>query len=227
MRRQLIDRAFPWLAAGLVAAAACILSPAPGSAQSGEPIKIGYAVSLTGPLAPNGKSAALAQKIWEEDANARGGLLGHPVKLIVYDDQSNPATIPGIYTKLLDADKVELINGPYGTNAVAPAMLIAMQRSKLLIGLLALSINSELNYPKYFSMTPNGPNPKAGITKGFFDAAVAQNPRPQTVAIVGADAEFSRNAADGARENAGAAGLKIVYDKKYPPHPTDFSAIVP
>ena len=224
MLRPRDNRAFAWLAAGL--AAACILSPVPGSAQSGDPIKIGYAVSLTGPLAPNGKSAALAQKIWEEDTNARGGLLGRPVNLIVYDDQSNPATIPGIYTKLLDADKVELINGPYGTNAVAPAMLIAMQRSKLLIGLLALSINSEFNYPKYFSMTPNGPNPKAAITKGFFDAATAQNPRPQTVAIVGADAEFSRNAADGARENAGVAGLKIVYDKTYPPNTGDFAPIV-
>jgi branched-chain amino acid transport system substrate-binding protein len=224
MLRELNNRTFAWLAASL--AAVVILSPAPGSAQSGDPIKIGYAVSLTGPLAPNGKSAALAQKIWEDDTNTRGGLLGRAVKLVVYDDQSNPATIPGIYTKLLDADKVELINGPYGTNAVAPAMLIAMQRSKLLIGLLALSVNGELNYPKYFSMTPNGPNPKAGITKGFFDAAVAQNPRPQTVAIVGADAEFSRNAADGARENAGAAGLKIVYDKTYPPNTSDFAPIV-
>jgi branched-chain amino acid transport system substrate-binding protein len=224
MLRQLSNRAITWLAVGL--AAACILSPAPGAAQSGDPIKIGYAISLTGPLAPNGKSASLAQKIWEDDTNARGGLLGRAVKLIVYDDQSNPATIPGIYTKLLDADKVELINGPYGTNAVAPAMLIAMQRSKLLVGLLALGVNGELNYPKYFSMTPNGPNPKAGITKGFFDAAVAQNPRPQSVAIVGADAEFSRNAADGARENAGAAGLKIVYDKTYPPNTSDFAPIV-
>src|SRR6266508_4336916 len=78
-------------------------------AQSGEPIKIGYGISQTGGLAPNGKSALLAQKIWEEDINAKGGLLGRPVKLIYYDDQTNPATVPGIYTKLLDVDKVDLI----------------------------------------------------------------------------------------------------------------------
>ena len=47
--------------------------PAPGTAQTGEPIKIGYSMALTGGLAPNGKSALLAQKIWEEDVNARGG----------------------------------------------------------------------------------------------------------------------------------------------------------
>src|ERR1700719_3733069 len=92
-------RTFAGFAAGLVAAKVFVLRRAPGSAQSGEPIKIGYAIALTGPLAPNGKSAQLAQKIWEEDTNARGGLLGRPVKLVVYDDQTNPATISGIYTK--------------------------------------------------------------------------------------------------------------------------------
>jgi branched-chain amino acid transport system substrate-binding protein len=219
-------RTFAGFAAGLVAATVFVLPPAPGSAQSGEPIKIGYAIALTGPLAPNGKSAQLAQKIWEEDTNARGGLLGRPVKLVVYDDQTNPATISGIYTKLLDADKVDLIIGPYGTNSVAPTMPVAIQRNKLLISLFALAVNDEFNYPKYFSMIPTGPTPKSAISKGFFDAAMAQNPRPQTMAIVGADAEFSKNASDGARENAGAAGLKIVYDKSYPPNTGDFSPIV-
>jgi len=81
--------------------AACVLLFAGAAwAQSGEPIKIGYGISQTGGLAPNGKSALLAQKIWEEDVNAKGGLLGRPVKLIYYDDQTNPATVPGIYTKL-------------------------------------------------------------------------------------------------------------------------------
>src|SRR3989441_4385979 len=114
----------------------------PAAAQSGEPIKIGYGISQTGGLAPNGKSALLAQKIWEEDVNARGGLLGRPVKLVYYDDQTNPATVPGIYTKLLDIDKVDLIIGGYGTNLLAPAMPIAMQRSKVFIGLLGTAVNS-------------------------------------------------------------------------------------
>ena len=81
----------------------------PGAGRKGgEPIRIGFGMALTGPLAANGKSALLAQKIWEEDINAKGGLLGRPVKLVYYDDQSNPSTVPGIYTKLLDVDKVDL-----------------------------------------------------------------------------------------------------------------------
>ena len=69
------------------------LVPASAAAQTGEPIKIGYSMALTGGLGPNGRSALLAQKIWEEDVNAKGGLLGRPVKLIYYDDQTNPATV--------------------------------------------------------------------------------------------------------------------------------------
>src|SRR5438132_3709761 len=207
--------------------AACVLLFAGAAwAQSGEPIKIGYGISQTGGLAPNGKSALLAQKIWQDDVNAKGGLNGRPVKLVYYDDQTNPATVPGIYTKLIDVDKVELIIGGYGTNMLAPAMPVVMQKNKVFIGLLGLGVNSEFNCPRYFVMIPSGPDPKPAFTKGFFDAAMAQNPKPQTVAIVAADAEFAVNASDGARDNAKAARLRIVYDKRYPPNTTDFAPIV-
>ena len=215
------------MAAIPVVVVACFAGVSVASAQSGQPIKIGYSMAMTGGLAANGKSALLAQKIWEEDINAKGGLLGRPVKLIFYDDQSNPAQVPGIYTKLLDVDKVDLIIGAYATAQIAPAMPIAIQKKKTLIGLMGLAVNSEFKYPNYFSMIPSGgANAKESFTKGFFDVAAAQNPKPQTVAIVAADQEFSRNAADGARENAKAAGFKVVYDKTYPPAQTDFSPIV-
>ncbi len=210
----------------VLAAAASVALIGSAAAQSGEPIKIGFSMALTGGLGPNGKSALLAQKIWEEDINAKGGLLGRPVKLIYYDDQSNPSTVPGIYTKLLDVDKVDLVMGGYATAMLAPAMPIMMQRGKLFIGLLGLGVNSEFNYPKYFVMIPSGPDPKPAFTKGFFDLAMAQNPKPTKVAIVAADQEFAVNASDGARTNAKAAGLNVVYDKRYPPSTTDFAPIV-
>ena len=195
-------------------------------AQSAGPIKIGYSMSLTGGLAANGRSALLAQRIWEEDTNAKGGMLGRPVKLIYYDDKSSPSEIPSIYTKLLDVDRVDLIIGGYGTALTAPAMPIVIQRKKTFIGFLALAVNSEFNYPNYFVMIPSGPDAKSAFTRGFFDAALAQTPKPQTVAIVAADQEFSLNAADGARENVKRAGLKLVYDRTYPPATVDFAPIV-
>ena len=209
---------------GAIAVAVTLwLAAQPAAAQE---IKIGFSMAMTGGLGPNGQSALLAQKIWEADVNAKGGLLGRPVKLIYYDDQTNPSTVPGIYSKLLDVDKVDLIIGGYGTNMLAPAMPLVIQRKKLFIGLLGLGVNSEFNYPNYFVMIPSGPDPKPSFTKGFIDLAMAQNPKPQTIAIVAADAEFARNMADGARENATKAGLKIVYDKTYPPATADFAPIV-
>jgi len=215
----------PLLAGAGVLAAAC-LAAAGALAQSGPPIKIGSSLALTGGLGPNGKSALLARKIWEEEVNAKGGLLGRPVKLIYYDDQSNPATVPGIYTKLLDIDKVDVVIGGYATAMIAPAMPVVMQHKKMFIGLLGLAVNSEFHYPNYFVMIPSGPDPKPAFTEGFFEVAMAQTPKPKTVAIVAADQEFSRNASDGARQNAKKYGLKIVYDKSYPPSTTDYTPIV-
>jgi len=226
MLQQLKSRALACAAGAVGVLAACAMLAGPAAAQSKEPIKIGYSMAMTGGLGPNGKSALLAQKIWEDDINAKGGLLGRPVKLVYYDDQSNPSTVPGIYTKLLDVDKVDLIIGGYATAMLAPAMPIVMQRGKLFIGLLGLGVNSEFNYPKYFVMIPSGPDPKPAFTQGFFEAAMAQNPKPTTVAIVAADQEFSKNASDGARVNAQKYGLKVVYDKSYPPSTTDFTPIV-
>jgi branched-chain amino acid transport system substrate-binding protein len=207
-------------------ALAAFLVPASAQAPSGQPITIGFGMALTGPLAANGKQALLGAKIWEETINKKGGLLGRPVKLVYYDDQSNPSTVPGIYTKLLDVDKVDLVTGPYATAMIAPAMPVVMQKGKVFIGLFGLAVNSEFNYPKYFAMIPSGPETKPSFTKGFFDVAAQQNPKPQTVALVAADQEFSRNACEGARENAKAVGMRVVYDKTYPPTTTDFSPIV-
>ena len=219
-------RTFRHAATGLAVFAATAMALLAGSVQAQEPIKLGFSMALTGPLAANGKQALLGMKIWEEETNAKGGLLGRPVKLIYYDDQSSAATVPGIYTKLLDADKVDLILGPYATVPVAAAMPVAIQKKKLMLALFALAANSEFKYDKYFVMIPTGPNPKPSFTAGFFELAAAQNPKPQTVALVAADAEFSHNACEGARENAKKYDLKVVYDKTYPPATTDFTPIV-
>ncbi len=209
-----------------VAAAALLMAPASAQAPAGEPVKIGFAMALTGPLAANGKQALLGQKIWEETVNKKGGLLGRPVKLVYYDDKSAPAEIPGIYTKLLDVDKVDLITGPYATAQIAPAMPVVMQKGKVFIGLFGLAVNSEFNYPKYFAMIPSGPDTKPAFTAGFFEVAAAQTPKPQTVALVAADQEFSKNACEGARDNAKKHGMRVVYDRGYPPTTADFSPIV-
>jgi branched-chain amino acid transport system substrate-binding protein len=219
MRSRSVGGVVTWV----IAAALMIFAAASASAQE---IKIGFGMALTGGLAPNGKSALLGMKIWEETINKKGGLLGRPVKLVYYDDQTNPSTVPGIYTKLLDVDKVDLVVGPYATNMIAPAMPVVIQKGKVFVAVFGLAVNSEFNYPKYFAMIPTGQNTKPSFTEGFFDVAAKQDPRPTTAAIVAADAEFARNACEGARENAKKNGFNIVYDRTYPPSTTDFTPII-
>ena len=197
-----------------------------GASRAAEPITIGFSAALTGPLAVNGKPYLMAMQIWEEDVNAKGGLLGRPVKLVYYDDQSNPGNVPTIYSKLIEVDKVDLLVGT-ATNLLAASLPIAMQHNKLLMGLLATGINDEYKYPKYFSMNPVGPDAKPALTRGFFQLALEQKPKPETVAIISSDAEYGKNCLEGARANAADAKLKIVFDRTYPPGgATDMTPVV-
>ena len=210
---------------------AALISPAlahaPAFAAGGEPIKIGFSMALTGPLAGNGKQALLGTKIWEEDVNAKGGLLGRPVKLVHYDDQSNPSTMPGIYTKLMDVDKCDLVVGPYGTNMVAPAIPIVMQKGKVFIGLFALDANGQFHYPKIFFDAAVRPDAEAVLHRGLFpgrDGAKSEADRPSPSRPRTPSSRTMPPTAPA--DNVKKYGLKIVYDKTYPPNTTDFSPII-
>ena len=197
-----------------------------GSALAAKPLKIGFSMALTGGLAGAGKAALIAMEIWREDVNKKGGLLGRPVEFVYYDDATQPAKVPPIYTKLLNVDKVDLVVSSYGTNEIAPAMPIVMRKKLVFPSLFGLAVNDEFKYDRYFQIMPSGPEPKTDWSRGFFELAKEQNPKPATVAIVAADSEFTLNAAAGARKNAEAAGFKIVYDKTYPMSTTDYTPIV-
>jgi branched-chain amino acid transport system substrate-binding protein len=195
------------------------------TARAADPIKIGFGIQLTGPLAGNGKAALLGAQIWADEVNKAGGLLGRSVELVPYDDQSNPGLVPGIYSKLLDVDKVDLLLSN-NTNQTAPAMPTIIQHKRLIMGMFALAINEQFKYPGYFQIQPYGPNGKDSLTRGFFENAMAMDPKPTTVALVGADAEFSKNALEGARMQAKRLGLTVVYDKVYPPTTVNFTPVL-
>jgi branched-chain amino acid transport system substrate-binding protein len=216
-------RAGAWL--GSLVAALVLATGASIPAAAQEPIKIGFSVSLTGGLASSGKAHLLSKQIWAEEINAKGGLLGRPVKLVYYDDQTSAAIVPGIYAKLIDVDKVDIVMGA-ATNLIGAAMPMVMERKKMVMVLLALGSNAEFKYPKYFQSAPFGPDPKGVLSNAFFAVAKTLNPAPKTVALVGADAEFSNNVLTGARDNAKKFGLQIVYDRSYPPNTVDFTPIV-
>jgi branched-chain amino acid transport system substrate-binding protein len=94
------------------------------------------------------------------------------------------------------------------------------------MGILGLANNEKYKYPNYFQIQPSGPDPEPNWATGFFEIAAKQTPKPQTVAMVGADAEYPQHALVGARELVKRFGFKTVYDKTYPPSTVDYTPIV-
>ncbi len=199
----------------LIAAMVMLVGSPVANAQK-EPIKIGFSMALTGPLAGAGKAALIAMEIWRDDINKEGGLLGRPVEFIYYDDATSPSKVPGIYSKLLNVDKVDLVVSSYGTNEISPAMPIVMKKGLVFMALFGLAVNDKFKYDRYFQIMPAGPVPKDDWSRGFFELAMEQNPKPKTIALLSEDAEFARNAVAGARRHAEKLGLDIVYDKTFP-----------
>ena len=213
-------------APAIVIVVAVLLALVSPTAQAADPVRIGLSIAQTGALAANGKSALLAIELWKESVNAKGGLLGRTVDLVVYDDQSNPDVVPDLYKKLIEVDDVDLLVSGYGTNMIAAALPIAKAHGRVLLSLFGLAVNRDTHYPRYFTMTPTGPDPVRSVSRGFFELAAAMEPRPKTLAIVAADDETLRGAIAGVRLNARAAGVKTVYDRFYPLGTEDFAAVL-
>jgi branched-chain amino acid transport system substrate-binding protein len=202
-----------------LAAAALLFA---GVAAAQQPIKVGIGIAQTGTLGGGGKAALLALQMWVEDVNAKGGLLGRKVELIAYDDQSNPALTPGIYTKLLDVDKVDLLIAPYGTVPTAPIMPLVKQRDLLLMGNFSFQVNRTVKHDKWFNNSPW--NDAASWSDGFI--GTGQKLGAKSIAFLAADQEFAQNLANGARELAKKAGMNVVYNQNYPPATVDFSSMI-
>src|SRR3990170_154990 len=208
-----------FLAAGGLAMAMGAFAPL---ALAQQPIKIGHSMALTGTLGGGGKGALIGLQLWVEDINAKGGLLGRKIELITYDDQSNPATTPGIYTKLLDVEKVDLLIAPYATVPTAPLMPLVKQRGKLLMGNFSFQVNHTVKHDMWFNNAPW--NVAASWSDNFFLAGKTLNAK--TVAFLVADQEFAQNLARGAKSIAAGLGLKTVYEQNYPPATVDFSSMI-
>jgi branched-chain amino acid transport system substrate-binding protein len=221
--QQITRREFGSLAAGLSAAALA----RPAFAQSSDgPIRIGHTLPLSGGLAGNGKPAFLAHRLWVDEINAKGGLLGRKVELVNYDDQSNPAQVPALYTKLLDVDKVDLVVSSYATALIAPAMPVVIAHGVAFVTLFGSATNDAFHYERTVSINPVGGRMQEDFAKGFFDIAMSADPKPKTVAIAGLDSDFLQRSMQSARTQAKNAGLDIVYDKSYPPSTVDYGPIV-
>jgi len=206
-----------------LATAAAASLPTLAARADSKPLRIGFSIAQSGGLAAGGKAGLLAIEIWRDEVNAKGGVLGRQVELVAYDDQSNAASAPALYSKLIDIDHVDILLSPYGTNVAGPTLPIAKERGRLLIGMFVIGLNAKANYDRYFSMGPWGPDPQLTY-RAFFD--LAHQNGLKKLAILAADAEFQQSAAEGGRRSAKELGIEIAFDQRYPANTTDFSGLL-
>jgi len=207
-----------WRFAGAVALVA-LLGTAPAEAQA--PIKIGASLSLTGTYGKIGTYQKEGYELCADDLNAKGGLLGRKVEVVVYDDQSMPATGVRLYEKLITEDKVDAVMGPYSSPITEAVANVTEKYQKVMVTPLAATTSIFKKGRKYVFMIIS---PAEVYLEGLIDMAAKRGLK--TVAIVNEDTLFAKTAADGAAELAKKKGLQVVLKEAYPKGNTDFSAVL-
>jgi branched-chain amino acid transport system substrate-binding protein len=191
----------------------------PATAQG--PIRIGASLSLTGTYAKLGKNQHEGYQLCIKDLNARGGLLGRKVDLVVYDDQSMPATAVRLYEKLITEDKVDAVMGPYSSPVSEASANVTEKYKKVMVAPLAATTSIFKKGRKYIFMVIS---PAEGYLEGLVDMAAKRGLK--TIAVVNEDTLFSKAAAAGAVELAKKKNLQVVFTEAYPKGNTDFSAML-
>jgi branched-chain amino acid transport system substrate-binding protein len=205
----------------ILAATAVLGISGPAAAQQ-PPIKIGMSMPMTGGLAGGGRSSLIGIETWRDDVNAKGGLLGRQVEIVVYDDKSSAAESPAIYAKLLDVDKVDILFAPYATVQTAPLMPMVKQKGLLLLGNFSYQVNRTVQHDMWFNIAPWGP--ADSWARGFID--LGEKAGGKTIAVLASDQEFAQNLARVAKQVAGEKNIKVVYEQNYPPNTVEFSAMI-
>ena len=182
----------------------------PATAQtSGQPIKVGSTLALTGPLSATALIHKLVGEIYVEHLNKTTGLLGRPVEWIVKDDQSKPDVARTLYEQLLTVEKVDLLLGPYATGNILSAMGVAQRYNKILIH-HTFGIPSLAKYDMQFPTWAIGADPGTTYPNTVFDALAASAKPPKTIAIITSKFPSLHFMSLGAREVAKKRGLKEV-----------------
>jgi branched-chain amino acid transport system substrate-binding protein len=220
-RSHLQRRAF------LASAGALVLAHGvPTHAQQGGagPVRIGGTLPLTGALAPVGGIHKIAGEVFVEALNKRGGLLGRKLEFMLLDDQSQPANTRTLYERLITAEKVDLLMGPYGTSSIIAAMGVAQRFGKLFIQ-SSLGDPSLAPYDMQFPALPLGPEPRTADTEALLDAYASTTTPPRTIAFVTSKFPSALDLAKGGQEVAGKRGLKVVLSLEYEFGTRDFGGI--
>ena len=194
------------------------------AAPSGPPVRIGGTLALTGPLAATALLHKIAGEIYIDEMNRGSGLLGRPVEWVLLDDQSKAEVTRSLYERLITVDRVDLLMGPYATNAILAAMAVAQRSQKMLIH-HTFGIPYLAKYEMHFPTAAWGPEPNRTTPSMVFDALASTANPPKTIAIVTSKFSSAQYQSAGARDVAPQRGLKVVLYLEYEFGARDFGPI--
>jgi len=186
-----------------------------------EPIKVGVTVSLSGEYAAQGSEQLKGIQMWAHDLNARGALLGRPVKIVYYDDKSDAGTSAALYERLVSEDKVDLLLGPYSSGLTLAASRVAENHHFPMVATGASSTDIWSRGNKYIFQVDAPANTYVNLV-----IASARKAGLNTIALVYAGSDFPRQVAEGVRAEAARQGMEIVFDEEFAQDSTDFADIV-
>src|SRR5436190_11934362 len=172
---------------GVFVAGIAVLAATAAVVDAQGPIRIGASMSLTGTYAKLGKNQHEGYKLCERDLNAKGGVLGRKVEIVVYDDQSMPATAVRLYEKLITEDKVDGVMGPYSSPVTEAVANVTEKYKKVMVSPLAATTSIFKKTPRrqYIFMVIS---PAEAYLEGLVDMAAKRGLK--TVAVINEDTLF-------------------------------------
>lgn len=217
------------LAAAMMAAlavAGCSSGGGAAGGGGGGTIKIGATLPETGIYSAFGKYFVDAYKLWVDQTNAKGGLLGKKIDFTLYDDKSDAATAVRLYQKLITVDRADLLLGGFPTPVVAPVLQIVNRNQKVLTqgGVNAEPLIRKANYDWIFT-TITGSSTWADP---FLDwlKSVPAGKRPKKAAIIQEVNPFMQDVVANSLPKLKSMGIDVAYNETFSQDTQDFTSMI-
>jgi branched-chain amino acid transport system substrate-binding protein len=196
-----------------------------GGSGSKEPMKVGASLPLTGEFSEPGKAAQQGYKVWESMTNAKGGLLGRKVQMVIKDDASNQNTVVADYNALISRDKVDLLLGTFSSLLNLPASAVAERNRMLYVEPAGGSPEIFSRGFKYTFFAQQATADHQGDVFAKYIAGLPAGEKPTKAAYPTLDDPFAQPASEGIEKILKAAGVQTVYRKTYTSDTNNFDSI--
>lgn len=216
---------FLFLVLALVLSSCAQATTEPTNQTPAGPIKIGISLSLTGDASGDGQSLQQGYQLWQDYINAKGGLLGHQVKLVIYDDATRPEQARLNYEKLVTVDKATFLFGPFDDAFTVNGAQVANKYGQIFLqGTGTSPQDFQHNLPNMFCVSLTSSHYMSSLVNYILSLPASM--RPKTVAYSTSDNQFtSSQVSPLIKTQLAQGGLTTALDQTYPQENTDLNPL--